>query len=476
MSNSGRTTERTTAPHSSAGRAPVDAPVTRLQRMTVMTSVVLVMLVAGMDTTILNTTMPRIASALGGQEWYAWTFTSYMIFTTVMTPIAGRLADLFGRKRVFVAGMLVFLAGSLLCGFAGSTLQLVVYRAVQGAGAGLVAPFPPIIAGDLYPVEQRGKIQALFSAMWGLSAVLAPLLGSVLMEHAGWRWIFWVNLPICLISLLFLLAYPEAYRPKQAKVDTGGALLFSAGIVLALLVTVELPGQIWYGAAGAAILALFFLYERRHPSPLLPLGLFGDRQLRWITVNAFASTAALFGTSSFVPMFLQMEGYSLFASGAVLIGMSAGWMAASVPSGKWILKYGYARLIVTGNALLVASGAMLLFLRPGTGLLYVGVTMFVLGLAFGLLATVGTIGAQQLVGPHDKGVSTSLQLFARNVGTAVGVAVMGGLFNRAGDPYTGIAHLFQYGAAAAVVALLSSLPMLKRTFVRAAAETGPDQA
>lgn len=470
MSISGRSTHRPSAGHS----VPVSAA--PLQRTIVMTSVVLAMLVVAMDSTILNTTMPRIAGALGGKEWYAWTFTSYMIFSTVLIPIAGRMADLFGRKRVFAVGLLVFLTGSFLCGFAGSTPQLVVYRAVQGIGAGLVGPFPPIIAGDLYPIEQRGKIQALFSGMWGLSAVIAPLLGSVLMEHAGWRWIFWINIPICVVSLMFLMAYREVYRPKQARVDAGGAALFAAGVVLVLLVTVELPGRIWYGAAGAAILAVFFLWERLHPSPVLPLGLFGDMQLRWMTVNGFLSTAALFGTSSFVPMFLQMEGYSLYVSGMVLVGMSAGWMLASVPSGKWILKYGLARLIVMGNALLLASGAMLLFLRAGTGPLYVGTTMFVQGLAYGLLATVATIGAQQLAGPHEKGVATSLQLFARNVGTAVGVAIMGGLFNRPDDPYTGIAHLFRYGAAAAVVALLSSLPMLMRREARPAAESEPDRA
>ncbi|HEY8529576.1 MAG TPA: MFS transporter [Paenibacillaceae bacterium] len=451
-----------TAANGEAGGPDFGKRMSRLQRAAILASIVLAMLVGAMDTTILNTTMPRIAGVLGGHEWYAWTFASYMIFSTVLAPVAGRLADLFGRKRVFAVGLLIFLGGSALCGWAGSMLQLVIFRAIQGIGAGLVLPFPAIIAGDLFTIEKRGQIQALFNAMWGIAGLIAPFLGGLFLETAGWRWIFWVNIPVCLISLLFLMAYREAYRPKPSRVDGVGAVLFAAGIVLVLLVTVEVPYRAFLAAAGLGLLALFFLYERRHPSPIIPMSLLQNRPIRWISLNAFLTYAALFGASSFVPMFLQHQGYSVFVSGAVLLGMTAGWMLFSVPAGKWILKYGYPRLIVAGSSILAAGGVLLTLLREGTGPLPVAAVMFVLGLAFGLISTVGIICSQMLVGPHEKGVSTSLQLLCRNIGTAIGVTVMGALFNGASGPYEGFSRLFGYGAAVGVITLLFALPLLRK--------------
>jgi len=447
----------------SAGSPGSGIRVSRLQRSAILTSIVLAMLIGAMDTTILNTTMPRIADVLGGHQWYAWTFASYMIFSTVLAPIAGRLADLFGRKRVFAVGLLVFLGGSLLCGLSDSMIQLVIFRAVQGIGAGFVLPFPPIIAGDLFPIEKRGQIQAVFNAMWGISALVAPFLGGLFLETVGWRWIFWVNVPICVVSFLFLMFYRETYQPKPSGVDYVGSGLFAAGIILVLLVTVEVPNRALLCAAGMGILAIFILYERRQASPIIPMTLLRNREIRWITLNSFLSYAALFGVGSFVPMFLQHEGYSVFISGAVLLGMTAGWMTLSVWAGKWIVKYGYPRLLVTGSALLVAGGLLLTLLREGTGALFTAGVMFAIGLAFGLLSTVCIICSQMLVGPNDKGVSTSLQVFARNVGTAIGVTVMGALFYGAPEPYEGFARLFGYGAAVSAVTLLFSLPLLRKS-------------
>ncbi|MBB6669214.1 MFS transporter [Cohnella nanjingensis] len=438
----------------------------RASRLAAMASIIIAMLIASMDATITNTTMPRIAEELrGGMSFYAWTFTAYMICCTVMTPIAGRISDLFGRRVVFSAGLILFLIGSLLCGVSDSMLQLVLFRAVQGLGAGLITPFPIIIAGDLFSIEQRGKIQALFTAMWGLSAVLAPLLGSFFMATVGWRWIFWVNIPLCVISFVLLLAYKEPYQPKRATVDVWGALLFTVGVSLLLSVTIADRLQYVYAAAGLAVLALFLLYERRHPSPILPLSLFRIRQLRWMTLNAFVGWSALFGTSAYVPLFLQEEGHSIFISGLALIGMSIGWMITAVPAGRWILKYGYTRLIVIGNVLLVGSGIMLLFFREGTTFVYVTVTMIVQGLAFGLLSAVSTIGSQQFVGPHEKGISTSLLLFSRNIGNVISITIMGGLLSAAGaNAIAGIQHLFRFGAAASILALASAFLLLgKRT-------------
>lgn len=425
-------------------------------RLPVMASIVLAMLISSMDTTIINTTMPVIAEELGGKELYTWTFAAYMIFSTVVVPIAGRLSDMFGRKRVFGAGIILFMIGSMLCGISDSMVELVIFRGIQGFGAGFMLPFPNIIAGDLFSIEQRGKIQAFFSAMWGLSSVLAPILGALFVEQMTWRWIFYINVPICILSFLLLLYYKEVYEPRRAKVDVGGALIFSIGISLVLATTIVPAWQLLYGIGGALLLMAFYFYEKKQESPIVPLELLRNRPIFWMIVNSFLSCAALFGSSSFIPMFLQEEGFSVMWSGIPLLGMSIGWMAFSVWAGKWILRWGYRVLLITGNGVLILSGLMLALLDRGDGLWYAGTAMLLQGLAYGLIVTVSVIGAQQLVGKHRKGISTSLQTFARNIGTAIGVTIMGVLLNHAANFYSGITHVFVYSLIVSIIAFGAS--------------------
>lgn len=349
----------------------------------VMVSIVMATLVASIDSTITNTTMPVIAEELGGYSLYAWSFAAYMIFSTVLTPVAGRISDLYGRKKIFGFGILFFLLGSVLCGLADSMLQLVLYRAVQGMGAGIMMPFPLIIAGDLFRVEQRGKIQAMFSAMWGLSAVLAPLLGSLFVEMASWRWIFLINIPVCIIAFICLLGYTEQYEPRKSKIDVWGSILFAAGVSLLLAATTVENNQWMYVVSGAILLWLFWMVEKRHPSPIVPLQLLKLPKIKWMIINSFLACAALYGTSSYVPLFLQHQNYSVFVSGVSLLGISAGWMACSVPAGKWVLRYGYTPLLLISNLTLLVSGIMLLFLGPSTGFIYVTLALTVQGAGTG---------------------------------------------------------------------------------------------
>ncbi|MCM3194090.1 MFS transporter [Priestia megaterium] len=433
-------------------------------RTSVMVSIVLAMLVASLDSTIMNTTMPVIAKELGRFDLYAWSFASYMIASTILSPVAGRLSDLFGRKKVFGFGIIAFLIGSMLCGVANTMIQLVLFRAVQGIGAGFMVAFPAIIAGDLFPVEKRGKIQALFTTMWGLSAVLAPLLGAFFVDYLTWRWIFFINLPVCIVSFLTLMPYQESYEPKRAKVDYIGAILFGAGVTSLLLVTVVEQNRVVYTVAGLILLVIFYLHERKHASPIVPLSMFQNKTLSWININAFIGTVALFGTSSYIPLFLQRVAHlSLFMSGVALLGTAVGWMSVSVPAGKWILKHGYRKLLLIGNVLLVGSGTLLLMLNESHGFFYVFCVMIVQGLSFGLLSTVGVIGVQQLVGGHERGISTSFFMFCRNMGTAIGVTIMGALLTSGGSFMAGIHHLFLFGFAGSIVALLTSLKIQNDT-------------
>jgi EmrB/QacA subfamily drug resistance transporter len=422
----------------------------------VMASVVMAMLIASMDSTITNTTMPVVAEELGENDsLYSWTFASYMIFSTVLAPLAGRISDLFGRKRIFGFGILLFLFGSLLCGLAESMLQLVLYRAVQGIGAGIMMPFPMIIAGDIFTVEKRGKIQALFTGMWGLSALLAPLLGSLFVEQLNWRWIFYINIPICLLSFFLLRNYREVYQPKRAPIDYFGSLLFAAGISLLLSATTSERYPLLLAASGALFITIFYVYERKHPSPIVPLSLFANKPIRWMIVNSFAVCCALFGTASYIPLFLQVQGFSIFTSGLALLGMSAGWMLTATPAGKWVLRYGYLRLLVIGNLTCLLSAVLLSLLGPDSGFWYVFAALSVQGAGFGMIFTVSTIGAQELVEPHQKGVSSSLQMFARNIGTAIGVTIMGSLLLKNPDFMSGVSNAFLYGLIATAAATLT---------------------
>jgi EmrB/QacA subfamily drug resistance transporter len=434
-------------------------------RTSVLISIVLAMLVASMDTTIMNTTMPIIAKELGGIELYAWSFASYMIASTILSPVAGRLSDLFGRKRVFASGIVVFLIGSLLCGVSANMTQLVVFRAIQGIGAGFMMPFPAIIAGDLFSVEKRGKIQALLTGMWGLSAILAPLLGAFFVEYMSWRWIFYINLPICIITLITLIPYKEVYQPKKASVDYIGAILFGVGVTFLLLVTIIETNRVLYLLVGIALLIVFYFFEKKQTSPIVPLSLFKNKTITWMNTNGFIGNIALFGTSSYIPLFLQnVAGLSLFMSGLALLSLAVGWMCMSVPAGKWIIKYGYRRLLIIGNILLFLSGLFLMLLNENHSFWYVFAVLAVQGLAFGLLSTVGVIGVQQLVGPHEKGISTSFFMFSRNMGTAIGVTIMGALLMSGGTDYMlGIHRLFIYGFFGSILAVASAFLIKNET-------------
>lgn len=436
-------------------------------KIAVLVSMMLALLMASLDTTIMNTTMPLIAKSLGGFDLFAWPFATYMIATTVLAPVAGRLSDLYGRKQVFASGMIVFLIGSLLCGLSQTMIQLVIFRGIQGIGAGFMMPFPAIIAGDLFSVEKRGKIQAIGTSMWGLSAVIAPLLGAFFVEHSTWRWIFFVNIPIALLALVALLPYREEYTPKKAQIDYIGTLLFTTGVTLLLLVTVVDRNPFVYGLAGALFVICFYFFEKRQSSSLIPFSIFRDKTLRWMNINGFLGWAALFGAASYIPLFLQnMAHLTIFTSGIVLLGTAIGWITASVPTGTWILKYGYRPLFIIGNALLAFSGVLLALLHEESGFWYVFIVMIIQGLAFGMLSTTGVIGAQQLVQAHEKGISTSFMMFSRNIGTAIGVTIMGAFLSKSEDFMSGMNQLFLYGLMGSLLAFVTSFFIKDRQSVK----------
>ncbi|MED4224817.1 MDR family MFS transporter [Neobacillus cucumis] len=427
-------------------------------RLSVLICIVVGMLIASLDSTIMNTTMPIITKELGGYSLYAWSFASYMIISTVTAPIYGRLSDMFGRKKIFGLSIILFIIGSILCGTSQSMIQLVIYRALQGIGAGGIIPLAVIIAGDLFPVEQRGKIQALFTGMWGLSAVLAPALGSIFVIYLSWRWIFYVNIPLGIIAILFLLPYQETYVPKKSKIDFIGALLFSIGIIALLLTTVLKSNLLLSGVIGVLFLVLFFIYERKQASPIIPLGIFKNHEVRDLNINILFVCAGTFGISNFIPLFMKNVIHtSTFASGAVLLGTSVGWMIGAVPAGKTYLKYGLRKPLVLCAFMELIGTGLLFLLGNHTNFWFIFITLAISGYGFGLGIALSTIGAQEAVEGHQKGIATSLINFSRNVGTSIGITIMGTIATKSNNLLVNFPQVVWYAVIVGIFALVMSL-------------------
>jgi EmrB/QacA subfamily drug resistance transporter len=428
-------------------------------RRLVMMSIVIGMLIASLDSTIMNTVMPNIVKELSGFNLYAWSFAAYMIISTATTPIYGRLSDIFGRKNVFIISIILFIIGSVLCGLSSNMLHLVIFRGVQGIGAGGIIPIAVTIAGDLFPVEQRGKIQALFTGMWGLSAIIAPMLGSFFVAYLSWRWIFYVNIPFGILAILFLIPYRESKDHfKKVPIDYIGALLFSVSILALLSLTVVADYHVYLAVIGIISLVLFFRYEKGVDAPFLPLALLKHGTVSQLNLNTFLVCLGLFGVGTYIPLFLVTYHHeTTFMSGFVLLGTSIGWMVGAVPAGRLYLKHGFKKPVMVGNFVALVGGAMLLILSDTTNYWYIFLALTIQGYGFGITFAISIIAAQESVEAQQKGIATSLQNFFRNIGTAIGVTLMGAILTHYPQSIVGFTRLIQYSVIVGIVMFISIL-------------------
>ena len=410
---------------------PTDERRKRLALAGVMLSIFL----AAMESTVVATAMPRVVTSLGGLEIYSWVFSGFLLTNTVTMPLWGRLSDLYGRRRIFLAGLTIFLAGSALCGAAQNMAQLIVFRVLQGLGAGAVMPIAMTVVGELFGLERRAKLQGYISGVWGVASLLGPLIGGLLTDHASWRWVFYINLPFGVIAMVLLAralgSTPVARRPV---IDYVGLGLFTVGVT-ALLAGVMEAGRVggWTGADVLGLLALaaialpaFVAVERRVPEPIVPLRLLGHRVVVAAAATGFLSGMAMFGAISFVPLFLQVvSGMSATAAGTVLIPFVFGWVLMSVVSARLVLRIGYRIVVVAGMVCLTA--AFVLLSRWSATLTTVGAMRDALlgGIGMGLTMVPMLIAAQSAVERADLGATTSMIQFFRTVGGAIGVALMG---------------------------------------------------
>src|SRR5258708_11309961 len=340
-----------------------------------------------LDTSVVSTAMPTVIGQIGGIQLYGWVFSAYLLSSTVSMPIYGKLADLFGRKPVLLSGTALFLGGSMLCGQSQTMEQLIAFLFLQGLGAGGMLPITQTILGDLFPLEERARITGLFSTVWGVSGLLGPGVGGFLTEHVSWRWVFYVNFPLCVLSMVLISRFlHEHIQRKRHNIDYLGAAALSASVAL-LLLGLQSTGnqlqQLVLYAVAVALVPLFVWQERLAAEPLVPLWLFRRRAIGVSTLGGVLMGFALFGQSTFLPPFVQgVMGATPTVSGFVLATSSLSWPAASTIGGRLLLRWGFRAPCILGGIFLVIGFSMLLLLTPDSSLWVPAAVECVLGFCF----------------------------------------------------------------------------------------------
>jgi EmrB/QacA subfamily drug resistance transporter len=406
---------------------------------TVFGALMLGMFLAALDQTIVSTALPTIVGDLGGLEHLSWVVTSYLVASTASTPLYGKLGDMYGRKPVFLAAIVIFLCGSMLAGLSQSMGQLIAFRAIQGIGAGGLMVGAQAIIADIVPPRERGRYMGLIGAVFAVASVAGPLLGGFLVESISWRWIFYVNVPIGAVAILVVVFKLHLHTPSQRRsIDYLGAGLLAAAVSALILVTTWGGNEYaWDSAvivglalAAVALLAAFIRQERRAAEPIIPLTLFRSPVFRVATSLGFFIGLAMFGAIIFIPLFLQLVyGVSPTSSGLRMLPLMGGLLAASVISGRVISRIGrYKAFPVAGTAVTCLGMFLLSRLEVDTAPWLASVYMLVLGIGIGLVMQVLVLVVQNDAPVRDVGVATSTATFFRSMGGSLGVALFGAIF------------------------------------------------
>ncbi len=419
-------------------------PLGHRQILLVYTGLMLGMLLAALDQTIVSTALPTIVGDLGGLNRLSWVVTAYILAQTISTPLYGKLGDLYGRKLFFQVAIVIFLIGSVLCGIAQNMNELIGFRALQGLGAGGLMTGAFAIIGDVVPPRERGRYQGYMGGVFAIASVVGPLIGGFLVDNLSWRWVFYVNLPVGAVALVVVAAVlPAAGARRAHRLDLEGAFLLAVGAGLLTL------GLTWGGtqypwssgtivgifAVGALAVGLFALQERRAEEPIIPPRLFRNPIFNSSAAMGFLVACAMFGAIVYLPLFLQVvHGVTPTSSGLRLLPLMGGLLVASISSGRAISKLGRYRVFpIVGCALMTAGMAMLGRLGVSTSYGYLALSMAVLGFGIGLVMPVLVLAVQNSVDMRDMGAATSSTTFFRSIGGSFGVAIFGAIFsNRLG--------------------------------------------
>ncbi|MER2089985.1 MAG: MDR family MFS transporter [Sporosarcina sp.] len=408
-------------------------------RPLVLISVMLAMFVGAVEATIVTTAMPAIASDLGGFSRYSWIFSAYLLMSTVTVLIYGKLADLFGRKPILFIGLTIFLIGSILCGFAVSMEQLIVFRLIQGLGAGAVMPIATTIVGDIYTTEERAKIQGYLSSVWGISAVSGPVIGGLIVQYMNWKFVFWVNVPLGILAMVGIYLYlHEPVRTKKVSIDYKGAILLTLSLSTILYWLVE-GGQAFgrlsfYSVsliiAGLGAFALLVRVERKAIDPVMPFAMWKNPVILYANLVSLTTGVILIGISSYLPTYVTgvMEQPAIIA-GFTLTAMSIGWPIASSVAGHLLIRYGTFLVSFAGGLSLILGTTLFVMMNPASGPWWAAMASFFVGIGMGLTSTSFIVTIQGAVPREKRGSATAANMFMRNFGNTIGAALFGAVLN-----------------------------------------------
>jgi len=411
----------------------------RSERGPVLIALMLSTGLVAIEATILATAVPSIVADLGGFSQFPWLFSIFLLAQAVSVPVYSKLADTIGRKPIMLVGIGTFLVGSILAGFAWDMTSLIVFRAIQGLGAGAVLPVSITITGDIYTVRERARVQGYIASVWAASSVIGPSLGGLFAEFLSWRWIFFVNIPLCLLAAWMLIRnYHETVHRTKHRIDIAGAVVLTLGLTLLILAVLE-GGQAWdwtswqsLGAFAIAALLLiaFVLIERRAAEPVLPLWVFSRRLILTTSLMSFGVGAVLIGLTSYVPTFLEISaGATPIISGLAVAALTLGWPISASQSGRLFLRIGFRNTAFLGLGVATVGTAGLVVATFVPNPVTTAIACFVVGLGLGLVASPTLIAAQSSVPWSERGVVTGANMFLRSMGSAVGVAIFGAIAN-----------------------------------------------
>lgn len=471
-------------------RTPRTAVGLRSDRGPILLAVMLSVGLVAIDATILATAVPSVVRDLGGFSQFPWLFSIYLLAQAVSVPIYGKFADMVGRKPIMLLGIGLFVIGSVLCGVAWSMGSLIAFRAIQGLGAGAVAPMAMTIIGDIYSISERARVQGYVASVWAVSSVIGPTLGGVFSDYLSWRWIFFVNIPVGVGAAVVLMRrFSEDVTRKKHAIDYTGAVLLTVGCSLLILGLLE-GGIEWaWGsttsiavlAGGGVLLVLFGFVEWRAKEPIVPPWVFRHRVLNGTTAASLVVGVLLIGLTSYVPLYAQsILGRGALVAGLAVAALTIGWPLAAAIAGRFYLRIGFRDTALMGSVFVLAGSAFLVTIDAGSTVYHLAFACFVIGIGLGFIASPSLVAAQSFVDWQNRGVATGTNLFARSVGSAIGVAAFGAIANgvvthrlgtKPGDLEDVSAAILEpaihdvyVGAALAAVVLLAAIFIIPRRF------------
>jgi EmrB/QacA subfamily drug resistance transporter len=408
-------------------------------RNILITGLIIAMLFGALDGTIVGTAMPRIVGELGGLSLMTWLTTAYMLTSTTVVPIAGKLADLLGRRVIYVAGLVIFMVGSALCGMANDMTELIIYRGLQGIGGGIMMPMAMVVIGDVFTGKERAKWQGVFGGLYGLASVIGPQIGGFIVDHLNWRWVFYINLPVGILATIFIAMGLSKYKAEgPVKFDLAGMFTMVVGVV-SLLLALTFGGDkyewtswqiIALFAVALVFLTLFVFVERKAEEPILPMHLFKHRTFTVLNGIGFLMSVGMFGAIMFVPFFMQgVVGVSATQSGTIMTPMMITMIIGSIVGGRMVYKIGVKSQLFIGMVVMAAGFGLLSTMDVDTSKFTATLYMIILGIGMGLVMPILTLALQESFPKSELGVVTSSSQFFRAIGGTFGMTVLGAIMN-----------------------------------------------